>query len=67
MTEKKYLIHDRDPLIAPKFKAILKSDGPEAIKLPARSPNTNTQNNLDCSSKKLFPKETPVCQFTTSP
>ena len=38
---KKYLIHDRDPLYTNKFIEILKSSGIESIKLPPKSPNLN--------------------------
>ncbi len=42
LKNKKYLIHDRDPLYTFKFCAILKSEGIEAIKLPPHSPNLNS-------------------------
>lgn len=37
----RHLIHDRDPLFTTSFRAILKSSGIDAVKLPARSPNLN--------------------------
>lgn len=39
--DKKYLIHDRDPLYTDKFKEILRFGGIETIKLPPKSPNLN--------------------------
>ena len=36
---KRYLIHDRDPLFTDEFLGLLKDDGVESVKLPARSPN----------------------------
>jgi len=40
--EKRYLIHDRDPLYTTEgFHEILKSSGIEPVKLPARSPDLN--------------------------
>ena len=41
LSNKKYLIHDRDPLFTTKFGSILKSSGLKPVKLPARSPNLN--------------------------
>jgi transposase InsO family protein len=41
LKEKKYLIHDRDPLYTPAFSSILESEGIECIKLPPHSPNLN--------------------------
>jgi putative transposase len=41
LKDKKYLIHDRDPLFTDSFNAILKAVGVESIKLPPRSPNLN--------------------------
>ena len=38
---KKYLIHDRDPLFTNGFRMILRAEGVETVKLPARSPNLN--------------------------
>jgi hypothetical protein len=40
-SDKKYLIHDRDPLYTAKFESILKAAGVEPVKLPPRSPNQN--------------------------
>jgi hypothetical protein len=41
LKDKKYLIHDRDPLYTYDFHEILKSADIEPIKLPAQSPNLN--------------------------
>ena len=41
LKEKKYLIHDRDPLYTPSFSSILESEGIECVKLPPHSPNLN--------------------------
>jgi len=41
LKDKKYLIHDRDPLFTEKFDDILRSVGVEPKKLPKRSPNLN--------------------------
>jgi transposase InsO family protein len=38
---KRYLIHDRDPLYTKEFVEIVAGCGVEAVKLPARSPNLN--------------------------
>ena len=40
-TGKRYLIHDRDPLYAKEFLAIIAGCGIENVKLPPRSPNLN--------------------------
>jgi putative transposase len=37
----RYLIHDRDPLLTKAFEVTLESAGIEAVRLPARSPNSN--------------------------
>jgi putative transposase len=39
--QKRYLIHDRDPLYTQEFLTMLKDVGIESVKLPARSPNLN--------------------------
>jgi transposase InsO family protein len=41
LKEKRYLIHDRDPLFTAEFQAILNASGVQSVKLPARSPNLN--------------------------
>src|SRR5215468_3006669 len=39
--EKRYLIHDRDPLYTHEFRSMLADAGIESVKLPPRSPNLN--------------------------
>jgi transposase InsO family protein len=39
--QKRYLIHDRDPLYTQEFLTMLKDVGIESVKLPPRSPNLN--------------------------
>jgi putative transposase len=39
--EKRYVIHDRDPLYTPDFLNLLADAGIESVKLPPRSPNLN--------------------------
>ena len=39
--DKRYLIHDRDPLYTREFLQILSEAGIESVKLPPRSPNLN--------------------------
>ena len=41
LTNKRYLIHDRDPLYTNEFCEILKSSGVKSVKLPPRSPDLN--------------------------
>jgi putative transposase len=41
LTGKRYLIHDRDPLLTSAFRETLASAGVETVKLPPRSPNLN--------------------------
>jgi putative transposase len=41
LADKKYLIHDRDPLYTDKFDSILKVAGVAPVKLPPRSPDLN--------------------------
>jgi putative transposase len=41
LRDKRYLIHDRDPLFTDAFPAVLRAAGIECLKLPARSPNLN--------------------------
>jgi putative transposase len=38
---KRFLIHDRDPLLTADFQSILTSVGIDCVKLPPRSPNLN--------------------------
>jgi putative transposase len=42
LKDKRYLIHDRDPLYTKEFKNIIESSSVECIKLPSRSPNLNS-------------------------
>jgi putative transposase len=39
--QKRYLIHDRDPLYTTEFLSILADAGIESVKLPPKSPNLN--------------------------
>ncbi|MBV9225294.1 MAG: hypothetical protein JOZ45_12225 [Acidobacteriaceae bacterium] len=39
LKEKRYLIHDRDPLFTTEFLSLLAGVGVESVKLPPRSPN----------------------------
>ena len=39
--DKRYMIHDRDPLFTRRFASILEASGVKSVKLPARSPNLN--------------------------
>ena len=41
LKDKRYLIHDRDPLFCRAFAQILLGGGVKVVKLPARSPNLN--------------------------
>jgi putative transposase len=41
LKEKRFLIHDRDPLYTSQFLHILAESGIESVKLPPRSPNLN--------------------------
>src|SRR6266568_4483436 len=41
LTGKRYLIHDRDPLITAEFLGMIAGAGVESVKLPPRSPNLN--------------------------
>jgi transposase InsO family protein len=41
LTDKRYLIHDRDPLFTTEFLSMLAAAGVASVKLPARSPNLN--------------------------
>jgi putative transposase len=41
LKDKRYLIHDRDPLYTKQFLSMLAETGIESVKLPARSPNLN--------------------------
>ena len=43
LRDKRYLIHDRDPLFTRRFVDILEAAGVKSVKLPARSPNLNAQ------------------------
>jgi len=40
-TGKRYLIHDRDPLVTAEFLKMLADVGVQSVKLPPRSPNLN--------------------------
>ena len=41
LTGKRYLIHDRDPLLTAEFLRTLEAAGVKSVKLPPRSPNLN--------------------------
>jgi putative transposase len=41
LKEKRYLIHDRDPLYTKQFRSMLAEAGIESVMLPPRSPNLN--------------------------
>jgi len=41
LRNKRYLIHDRDPLYTKKFRQTLRAAGVRALKLPKRAPNLN--------------------------
>ncbi len=41
LRDKRYLIHDRDPLYTAEFRSTLKSADVRSLKLPAKSPNLN--------------------------
>jgi hypothetical protein len=41
LTNKRYLIHDRDPLFTYELLSTLKDAGVDSVKLPPRSPNPN--------------------------
>jgi putative transposase len=41
LRDKRYLIHDRDPLFTEAFRATLRASGIKCLKLPARSPHLN--------------------------
>jgi putative transposase len=41
LKEKRYLIHDRDPLYTAEFLGLLAGVGVKSVKLPPRSPNLN--------------------------
>lgn len=61
---KRYLIHDRDPLLTNTFRMILRSEGVEAIRLPPKSPNLNAYAERfvrsikeECLSKLILSSE----------
>ena len=41
LLDKRYLIHDRDPLFTGEFLRMMAAAGVESVKLPPRSPNLN--------------------------
>ena len=41
LVDRKYLIHDRDPLFTAEFRETLAASGIESVRLPPRSPNLN--------------------------
>ena len=41
LKDKRYLIHDRDPLYTAEFLTMLEGVGVKSVRLPARSPNLN--------------------------
>ncbi len=53
LIDKRYLIHDRDPLYTAQFTAILASAGIKCIRLPAKSPNLK-DHVACCTSLVLF-------------
>ncbi len=62
--DKRYLIHDRDPLYTKQFIEIIADSGIEAVRLPARSPNLNAHAERfvrtikeDCLDRMLFFRE----------
>jgi putative transposase len=58
---KRFLIHDRDPLITKEFRKAVKSSGVRALKLPKQSPNLNAccerfvqKVKNECTDKMIF-------------
>lgn len=39
---KRYLLHDRDPLLTDQFRGVLAAAGVTCLRLPARRPNFNS-------------------------
>jgi transposase InsO family protein len=59
---KRYVLMDRDGKFSPAFQAILKTEGVNAVPLPARSPNLNAHLERFHRSLKL-PFRTSGCHF----
>ncbi len=46
LSEKRYLIHDQDPLFSAEFLNMIADAAVESVKLPPRSPNLMLRTNL---------------------
>ncbi len=53
LREKRFLIHDRDPLFTRGFRELLRSAGVTSVRLPPRSPNLNAFAERLCSRSNL--------------
>ena len=65
LSNKRYLIHDRDPLFTKEFRGILKAADVESIRLPPKSPNLNSfaerfvlSIKSECLNRMIFFSET---------
>jgi len=60
MKNRRYLIHDRDPLFTANFLETLKQSGIESVRIPPRSPNLNAyaerfvRSIKDCLDRMVF-------------
>ena len=72
LSDKRYLIHDRDPLFTDRFSATLKTIGVQCVKLPPRSPNLNPFTErfvlsikAECLNRMIFFSEAQLRLATT--
>ena len=61
LKDKRFLIHDRDPLFTAQFKKTLKAGGIRTLKMPKQSPNLNAFSERfvqtiknECTNKMIF-------------
>ena len=52
LTDKRYVIHDRDPLFTDEFLKMIADAGVESVKLPPRSPNLNAHAERLCGASR---------------
>ena len=60
LTDKRYVIHDRDPLFTAEFLKMIADAGVESVKLPPRSPNLNAHAERFVRSIKESCLERPI-------
>jgi transposase InsO family protein len=59
LAEKRYLLHDRDPLFTDAFRETLRAAGVETVRLPPRSPNLKCLRGALCADEQGIVSRSP--------